>query len=161
MGGNGGIWGIVGNCQEYTVGSMEKMCEIGRKQERKAGQFGTNFSFFPVPFSRLFHNLAVFPSSSFVEFCQPNSPTGKLGISGLTDISRFFSQRRWLRLGLACRPLCPANRPSVYHGAPEAPALCGHVRSSEARPCPACGPEASSSAPEERSSACRGCEGGA
>ena len=54
MGKNGGKWGIVGNCQKYIVGSLGKMCEIGRKREknwRKVGQFGTNFPFFPVPFS--------------------------------------------------------------------------------------------------------------
>ena len=88
MGGNGGKWGIVGSCQKHIVGSVEIMCEIGRKREenwRKEGQFGTNFPFFPVPFSPLFHNLATFPSNSFEEFCQPNSPTGKMGIWGLAD----------------------------------------------------------------------------
>ena len=69
MGGNGGKWVIVGNSQQYIVGSVEKMCEIGGKREenrRKVGQCGTNLPFFP-----LFHILATFPSSSFDEFCHP------------------------------------------------------------------------------------------
>ena len=73
MGELGELWEIA---QKYIVGSVEKMCEIGGKREknrRKVGQFGTNFPFFPVPFSPRFHNLATFPSSSFDEFCQPKS----------------------------------------------------------------------------------------
>jgi hypothetical protein len=68
------------------VGSVEKVCEIGRKREenlKKAGQFGTRFPFFPVPFFPLFHNLTTFPSSSFDQFCQPNQLIAKMGISGL------------------------------------------------------------------------------
>ena len=75
------------------------MCEIGRTREknrRKVGQLGTNLPFFTVSFSPLFHNLATFPSSSFDEFCRPNRPTGKMGISGLEENSRFFGQRRRL-----------------------------------------------------------------
>ena len=63
------------------VGSVEKMCDIGRKWEKnrgKVGRFGTNFPFFLVPFSPLFHNLATFPSGSFDELCQPNWPTRKM-----------------------------------------------------------------------------------
>ena len=78
------------------------MCTIGRKREenrRKRRQFGTNFPFFPVPFSPLFHSPATFASSSFDEFCQPDLPTGKMAISGLADISRLFGQRRRLSRG--------------------------------------------------------------
>ena len=45
MGRNGGKSGIMGNC-------------------RKMGQFGTDFPFFPVPFSLFFLSLARFPSAS-------------------------------------------------------------------------------------------------
>ena len=80
----GGIWGIVGNCQQYSVGSVEKMCEIGRKLE-KSGSIQDKFPIFPSPIFPTFRNLATFPSSSFDAFCHPNWPTGKMGISGLAD----------------------------------------------------------------------------
>ena len=49
MGANEGIQGIVGNCQRYIMGSVEKMCDIGRKRvknQRKRDNLG-QISHFP------------------------------------------------------------------------------------------------------------------
>ena len=89
----GGKWGNVRKCQKYLVGNIEKMCEIRRKSEknrRKMRQLGTNFPFFRVPFSPLFHSLATFPSGAFGEFCQPNWPTGKIEKFRLANNGGFF-----------------------------------------------------------------------
>ena len=57
MGGNGGKWGMVRNCQKFIPGNVEKSVKLAVNR-RKMGQFGTKAPFFPIPF---FQGLATFP----------------------------------------------------------------------------------------------------
>ena len=71
----------------------------GRKIGEKSDNLGQISHFSRSHFPPLFHNLATVPSSSFDEFCQPNSPPAKMGISGLIDSRQFFGQCRGLEEG--------------------------------------------------------------
>ena len=62
--------GDLRNCRKY-IQEFRKMCEIGRKWEKKwrtSRQFGTNSPFSPIKSFSFFHSLATFPSRSFDEF---------------------------------------------------------------------------------------------
>ena len=90
MGGNGESWEIAKN----TLWGVQKKCVQLIGNRRKFGEKRDNLAqishYSESHFPHLSTTSPPFPQVPLMSFARRNWPTGKMGISGLADISRFF-----------------------------------------------------------------------